>query len=102
MSKRQSKDFEALYLQTLAQNIAEREKDVNDYACNIYAERIAKINVLLGILDHEADKELVEQLAVLKQIYRKLGTALWFRQAGELTNLGARLGSTVQHYRVRE
>lgn len=100
MSKKQ-KDLEALYLQTLAQSVAERERDVNDYACNIYAERIAKINVLLDLLDPEEDKELIEQLAVLKQVYRKLGTALWFMQAGELTNLGARLGSTIQHYRVR-
>lgn len=102
MSKRQSKDLEALYLQTLAQSVAERERDVNDYACNIYADRIAKINVLLEMLDPDQDKDAVEQLTVLKQIYRKLGTALWFMQAGELTNLGARLGSTIQHYKVRE
>lgn len=101
MSKRQGKDLEALYIQTLAQSVAERERDVNDYACNIYADRIAKINVLLEMLDPERDKEAVEQLTALKQIYRKLGTALWFIQAGELTNLGARLGSTIKQYSVR-
>jgi hypothetical protein len=97
-----NKDLEAIYLQTLAQSVAEREHDVNDYACNIYADKIAKINVLLELLDPETDKELIEQLTMFKQVYRKLGTALWFMQAGELTNLGARLGSTIQHYRVRE
>lgn len=98
---KKNKDLEAIYLQTLAQSVAEKERDVNDYACNIYADKIAKINVLLELLDPETDKGFIEQLTALKQTYRKLGTALWFMQAGELTNLGARLGSTIRQYSVR-
>lgn len=98
---KKNKDLEAIYLQTLAQSVAEKEHDVNDYACNIYADKIAKINVLLELLDPETDRDFVTQLIALKQTYRKLGTALWFMQAGELTNLGARLGSTIKQYSVR-
>jgi len=99
---KKNKDLEAIYLQTLAQSVAEKERDVNDYACNIYADKIAKINVLLELLDPETDRGFIEQLNALKQVYKKLGTALWFMQAGELTNLGARLGSTIKQYKVRE
>jgi hypothetical protein len=99
---KKNKDLEAIYLQTLAQSVAEKERDVNDYACNIYADKIAKINVLLELLDPETDRGFIEQLNALKQTYKKLGTALWFMQAGELTNLGARLGSTIKQYKVRE
>ncbi|MCQ5374428.1 MAG: hypothetical protein NO515_05335 [Candidatus Methanomethylicia archaeon] len=102
MSKKQGKDLEALYLQTLAQSVAEREHDINEYACNIYADKIAQINILMDILDKEEDRETLQELASLKQVYKKLGTALWFMQAGELTNLGARLGSTIKQYKVRE
>jgi hypothetical protein len=102
MSKKQGKDLEALYLQTLAQSVAEREQDINEYACNIYADKIAQINILMDILDKEEDRETLQELASLKQVYKKLGTALWFMQAGELTNLGARLGSTIKQYKVRE
>ncbi|MGC8937145.1 MAG: hypothetical protein ACP5KV_07295 [Candidatus Methanomethylicaceae archaeon] len=75
--KRQNKDLEAIYIQTLAQSVAERERDINDYACNIYADKIAKINALLEVLDPETDKALIEELLSLKHIYKKLGTALW-------------------------
>ncbi len=98
---KKNKDLEAIYLQTLAQSVAEREREVNDYACNAYAEKIAQINALIALLDSERDSETITQLNEIKEIYKKLGTALWFMQAGELTNLGARLGSTIRQYSVR-
>jgi len=98
------KDLEAAYLQTLAQTVAEREKELNDYACNTLADKIAQINMVLALLDPQdpEDKRIQEELITVKEIYRKLGTALWFMQAGEITNLGARLGSTIKQFRVRE
>ncbi len=97
-----TKDLEAVYLQTLAQSVAERELDITDYACNAYADKIAQINILLALLDPEKDKATIKELTEFKEIYKKRGTALWFMRAGELTNLGARLGSTIKHYKVRE
>jgi hypothetical protein len=99
---KKNKDLEAIYLQTLAQSVAEREHEINDYACNAYAEKIAQINALIALLDPEKDAEIIRELGTVKEIYKKLGTALWFVQAGELTNLGARLGSTIKQYKVRE
>jgi len=101
MPKKQSRDLEALYIQTLAQSVAEREAQISDYACNAFADKIAQINIIEMMLDEEEDKDLIEQLEALKLTYKELGTALWFMNAGELSNLGARLGSTIQHHRVQ-
>jgi len=97
---RKSKDLEAYYVQTLAQSVAEKEQGISDYACNIFADKLAQIDILLDLFSE--DKKFTEKLKILRSIYRKIGTALWFMHAGELTNLGARLGSEIRHHRVRE
>lgn len=102
MSKKARKDLEAFYLQTLAQSVAEREEDISDYACNVFADKIAEIDIVLMGLDENEDKELIEELNALREAYKRIGTALWFMEAGELSNLGARLGSSIQHHKVRE
>jgi len=99
MSK--GKDLDAYYLQTLSQAVAERETEISDYACNIYADKIAQINLVLDLLS-PGDTKNRAPLIELKIFYKKIGTALWFMKSGELSNLGARLGSTVQRHKVRE
>jgi hypothetical protein len=101
MPKKSSRDLEALYIQTLAQSVAEKEKEISDYACNAFADKIAQINIIEMMLDEEKDADLIEQLEALKMTYKELGTALWFMNAGELSNLGARLGSTVKEYSLK-
>lgn len=95
------KDLGSFYLQTLSQTVAERDKEVSEYACNVFADKIAQINLILGLCGPD-DKEEFDYLTQLKQFYMKIGTALWFMKSGELSNLGARLGSTINTHKVRE
>jgi len=101
MPKKLTRDLEALYIQTLAQSVAEKEEEISDYACNAFADKVAQINVILEMLDPQEDSDLIEELEAIKEVYKKLGTALWFMNAGELSNLGARLGSTVKEYSLK-
>lgn len=86
------KDIADYYLQTLAQQVAKKYPFISDYACNVYADKIAQLDVLIEHVDGEAK----EQLKLAREILLKQGTALWFMNAGELTNLGAKLGSVIR------
>jgi len=93
------RDVADYYLQTLAQAVARKYQDVlaiTDYACNVYADRIAQLDLIIEILKAEGvSKSEIEEIQTVRKYYVKLGTALWFMQAGELTNLGAKLGSKI-------
>lgn len=92
MSKRQ-RDITEYYLQTLSQQIAKRFPYLADYACNVFADKIALIDFLLEFFD---DPEVRDALLVIRKRLKLQGEALWFMQAGELTNLGLKLGSTIR------
>ena len=90
------RDVADYYLQTLAQAVARKYPEITDYACNVYADRIAQLDLIIGILKAEGvSKSEIEEIQTVREYYKKLGTALWFMQAGELTNLGAKLGSKI-------
>jgi hypothetical protein len=86
-------DLADYYLQTLAQEIAKKYPEVSDYACNVYADRIAQLDFIMDVCGDMLLEEDLETLEVLRVFYKHVGTAMWFMQAGELTNLGAKLGS---------
>lgn len=87
------KDITDYYLQTLAQQVAKKYPFISDYACNVYADKIAQLDVLI---EYVTDEEAKEQLKIAREILLRQGTALWFMNAGELTNLGAKLGSVIR------
>ncbi|MEM2971889.1 MAG: hypothetical protein QW270_05650 [Candidatus Bathyarchaeia archaeon] len=87
------RDVTDYYLQTLAQQVARKFSYISDYACNVNADKLAKIDILLEALE---DPEIKEILEVIREILKREGEALWFMQAGELTNLGAKLGTTIR------
>ena len=90
------RDVADYYLQTLAQAVARKHPEITDYACNVYADRIAQLDLFIEALKEEgAPKSEIEKVEAARECYVKLGTALWFMQAGELTNLGAKLGSKI-------
>jgi len=86
------RDISDYYIQTLAQAVAQKIGYISDYACNVNADKLAQIDILLGQVD---DEEVKEQLKLAREILKRQGEALWFMQAGELTNLGAKLGSKI-------
>lgn len=87
------RDIADYYLQTLAQEVARKYGYVSDYACNVNADKIAQIDILLEIFGDDA--EIKAELEMVREILKRQGEALWFMQAGELTNLGAKLGSKI-------
>lgn len=91
MSKR--KDITDYYLQTLAQQVSRKFPYISDYACNVYADKLAQLDIIIEQID---DAEAKEALEIAREILKRQGEALWFMQAGELTNLGAKLGSVIR------
>ncbi len=92
MPKRRS-DLADYYLQTLAQELTRKFPEISDYACNVFADRIAQLDFLIDNADLTEDEKI--EVKILREYYKRLGTAYWFMHAGELTNLGAKLGSRV-------
>lgn len=84
---------------SLAQKWAVKEQRASEYACNVFADKIARINVELDRLDkilkYVKDIELEirkDALLEVKQELIELGTALWISKADVVTNLGLRVG----------
>lgn len=92
---RRHREIADYYLQTLAQQVSRKYPYLTDYACNVFADKLAQLDVLIEIADEE-EKEI---LAVVREIIKRQGEALWFMQAGELTNLGLKLGSSIREAR---
>lgn len=95
MSKR-SRDLTDYYLQTLSQQVAKKYPYLTDYACNINADKLAQLDLMIEMLD---DPEIREILNIARQVVKRQGEALWFMQAGEITNLGLKLGSVIRESR---
>lgn len=66
---------------------------ITDYACNFYADKLAQLDILIENIN---EAELKETLKLAREILKRQGEALWFMKAGELTNLGAKLGSQIR------
>ncbi|MEM1590275.1 MAG: hypothetical protein QW175_07645 [Candidatus Bathyarchaeia archaeon] len=92
MSKRH-REIADYYLQTLAQQVARKYPYLTDYACNVYADKLAQLDVIIELADDPEEKEVLE---TVRKIVKRQGEALWFMQAGELTNLGLKLGSSLR------
>jgi hypothetical protein len=90
------RDITDYYIQTLAQQVARKFPEVTDYACNVYADRVAHLDIVIDVLKREGVSESeLQKVRDVRQYYVKIGTALWFMQSGELSNLGAKLGSKI-------
>lgn len=93
MSSRRGKyDIEMQTLQTLGQKLVAKRRDLQDYACNVFADKMARIDLLL--LAYEDDEEMVEWLKGLRTQIMMMGEALWIMNADVLTNLGLKVGRT--------
>jgi len=89
---------ETLNIQYLGQRLSVKEKNLQDYACNIYAEKIALIDVIKTTFP-EIDPKMLD---TVREIMRIRGSALWIRNADILTNLALRVGRTTKILKVSE
>ena len=86
-------DIENQTLQTLSQKWSAKDASITDYACNMYADKIAIID--LYILQFEdKDPEFVTKLKALREQLKTLGRAKFIQRSDILTQLGIIVGKT--------
>jgi hypothetical protein len=90
--RRRQYDIEMLHIQTLSQKLASKMPQLSDYACNVFADKIAQIDIYLEAFKNFP--EIVQRLKALRYRLLKIGTALWIMDADVITNLGLKVGKT--------
>jgi hypothetical protein len=86
-------DIEMQNLQTLSQKLASKMPELADYACNIFADKLAKIDLYLALNDN-LDADFTKKLLALRQQFKIVGRATYIQRADVLTNLGLAVGRT--------
>lgn len=89
--RRQHYDIEAQHIQTLGQKLVAKRPELQDYACNVFADKIAMLDIVIG---QENDPDILEVLKGLRAQLKQKGEALWIMKADVLTNLGLKVGRT--------
>ena len=85
-------DIETQTLQTLSQKLASKRSDLADYACNLNADKLAYLDLMIKAYANDA--EFVEWLKAIREQVKLQGEALWIMNADVLTNLGLKVGKT--------
>lgn len=85
-------DIETQTLQTLSQKLAGKRSELSDYACNLFADKIAIIDLYLRRYNN--NPEIITWLQNLREELKLQGEALWIMHADVLTNLGLKVGRT--------
>jgi methylaspartate ammonia-lyase len=96
--------MEIQHIQTLGQKLAFKDPSIQDYACNVYADKIAMLDLAIENLENlKEDPELIEALKNLRENLLKKGLAIWIMKSDVLTNLGIKVGKTgIKEYRGKK
>jgi len=90
-NRRQQYDIEQQHIQTLGQKLVSKRPELKDYACNLYADKVAMLDLEI---EQQDDPEIVEVLKKLRMQLLRKGEASWIMHADVLTNLGLKVGRT--------
>jgi hypothetical protein len=82
------------HIQTLGQKLVAKRPELGDYACNVFADKCAMLDIALEGLDAEKDGELIEVLKVVREQLQRRGEAIFIMHSDVLTNLGLKVGKT--------
>ena len=83
------------HIQTLGQKLVAKTPELADYACNVFADKIAMLDIVIDTLNPETDsKKLIGLLRLTREHIKRKGEALWIMHADTLTNLGLKVGKT--------
>ena len=85
------------YIELLGSLWASKNQRIQDYACNLYADKLATLDLLMDEID---DEELKEDLKLIRNMLKVKGEALWIMQADILTNLAIKTGLRTRVVRV--
>ncbi|MCJ7767834.1 hypothetical protein MUP79_05550 [Candidatus Bathyarchaeota archaeon] len=91
-NRRHAYDIEAQHIQTLGQKLVSKRPELKDYACNVYADKIAALDI--AIQENKKDPDISEILNRLRTQLLRKGEAIWIMKADVLTNLGLKVGRT--------
>ncbi len=77
----------------LGERYAQKDPSVQDLACNVFADKIVLLDLLI---EHCDDKGLKEDLQTVREIIKKRGEALWIKKADTVTNLSIKVGMRIE------
>mgnify|MGYP000238679118 CR=1 FL=1 len=88
------RDEEITRVEMLGQRWSGRDPIIKDYACNVYADKIVALDILIKRLPEGSRRRRV--LEEVREILLAQGQALWIMQADTFTQLAIKVGSTVR------
>jgi len=88
------REEELTRLEYLGQKLATQKPILRDYACNINADKVVALDILIETLSEDSEKRKV--LEKIRDILIRQGEALYIMQSDIFTNLCIKVGSTVR------
>ena len=85
------------YIELLGSLWASKNQRIQDYACNLYADKIATLDLIMEEID---DEEIRKDLELIRKMLKVKGEALWIMQSDILTNLAIKTGLRTRVVRV--
>jgi len=79
------------HFQLLAQRWAEQNPKLKDYACNLYAPKLAALD---DVIDKLPDGPLKRRFLEVRETLKRQGEVMWIINADIVTNLALKVGKT--------
>lgn len=77
----------------LGERWGQQDKKIRDLACNVFADKIVLLDLLI---ENSDDPDMKEDLKMVREIILKRGEALWIRKADTVTNLSIKVGMRIE------
>ena len=85
-------------LEYLGQKWSSQEPEIRDYACNVNADKIVALDILIKHTKEPKKKKLLE---AIREILLKQGEALYIQGSDTFTNLCIKVGSTLRRAKFK-
>lgn len=77
----------------LGERWGQKDKRIQDLACNVFADKIVLLDLLM---EYAEDDGMKEDLETVREILRRRGEALWIMKADTVTNLSIKVGMRIK------
>ena len=88
------RDEELTKLEYLGQRLSSQKPILRDYACNLNADKIVALDILIKSLPETSKRR--KTLEKVREILLAQGEALWIQNADNFTQLCIKVGSTIR------
>jgi len=93
------REDEITRLEYLGQKWSREEPEIRDWACNIHADKIVAIDILIEHTKKGSKKHKL--LKIIREIILKQGKALYIQNADPFTNLCIKVGSSLRRAKFK-